>query len=175
MGRHNLPEAMEAVQHDEGQEAMRVLAALFGDAHAAAKVLDETSRSFVTPEQLEEWRHGPFRQAYEQYADELAPGLEQAIVRSQRELAARASALERRLLSKIEHDLEARTLEHPAQALSAVTKTKQTAVDKLFTLTQRPTQITETRNASEIVRQLEALRVLVPIEPAIEGTADDAA
>lgn len=166
---------MEAVKDEEAHVAMRTLAALFGDATAAARVLDETSAAFLSPERLLEWRNGPHRDLYEQYADELAPGLEDAIVRRQRELAARATLLEDRLLSKIEKELADRTLQNTPQALQAVTKTKQTAVDKLFTLTQRPTQITETRNAFEIVRQLEALRVLVPIEPAHDTTAEEAA
>jgi hypothetical protein len=174
MGRTDHGTAMEAVKLDEAHAAMRVLAALFGDATAAAKLLDEQGTAFVSATQLLEWRNGIHRDVYEQYADELAPGLEDAIIRRQRELAARATLLEDRLLSRIEKELGDKTLQNTPQALAAVTKAKQTAVDKLFTLTQRPTQITETRNAGEIVRQLEALRVLVPIEPHVEGSVDDA-
>jgi hypothetical protein len=172
MGMHDHPAAMEAAQREEVDVAMRTLAALFGDVYATARVLDEQSVTFVSPELLAEWRQGQHRELYEKYADELAPGLEEAIIRRQRELAARATALEDRLLGRIEKELNDRTLNNTPQALAAVTKAKQTAVDKLFTLTQRPTQITETRNAADIVRQLEALRVLVPIGPAVDVEAE---
>lgn len=173
MGMHDHGTAMEAVEREEIHVAMRTLAALFGDANAAVRVLDERSVTFVSAEQLLAWRQGEHRELYEQFAEELAPGLEDAIIRRQRELAARATMLEDRLLSKIEKELSDHTLSNTPQALAAVTKAKQTAVDKLFTLTQRPTQITENRNASEIVRQLEALRVLVPIGPAVDTTAEE--
>lgn len=174
MGKTDLPEAMEAVQQEESHLAMRTLAALFGDTYATARLLEEQGTAFVSPEQLLAWREGEHRDTYERFADELAPGLEDAIVRRQRELAARATLLEDRLLAKLEKDLHDRTIQNVPQALQAATKAKQVAIDKLFTLTQRPVQITETRNAAEIVKQLEALRVLVPIGPAIDATAEDA-
>lgn len=174
MARTDLPEAMEAVRQEEIHAAMRTLAALFGDTYAAAKLLDDQKVAFVSADQLQAWRNGEHRDLYEQFADELAPGLENAIVRRQRELAARATLLEDKLLAKVEKDLQDRTIQNVPQALQAVTKVKQVAVDKLFTLTQRPTQIVENRNAAEIVRQLEALRVLVPIGAATDSTAEDA-
>lgn len=164
------PDAMAVVAERDADTAMQTLAALYGDARAAAKVLWEMDGQDVSPELLESMRKGSHRGVYTRHADVLAPHLEDAIVREMREVAGRSLQLERRLLSKIEKDLDDGQVQDPAKALTAVSKTKQTSVDKLLALTGRPTTITETRDAAQIVKKLEALRVLIPIE----ATAEDA-
>lgn len=164
-------DALVKVQLEEAEQCMRTLAALHGDAYQAAKVLHDSSQAFVTPVQLEAWRKGEYRGIYERFQEEMAQGLEEALVREHREMAARATQLERRLLDKIERDLDSKDIADPSRALTAVTKTKQVSVDKLLSLTGRPTTITESRNAAEIVKQLEALRVLIPIEATAQEMA----
>lgn len=148
--------------------AMRTLAALSGDAQTASHYLLDVEHLVFEPEELLVMRKGEHRQLYDRLSDELAPAIEEQLVREMRELAGRALQLEARLLSSIEKQVNDRQIADPARALTAVTKTKQTAVDKLLALTGRPTQITETRDASQIVKKLEALRVLVPLEASAE-------
>lgn len=146
---------------------MFVLASLMGDAHTASKVLEDEHID-AKPDQLIAMRKGELKQLYDAYAKELAPQIEEQLVAEMREVAARASQLEHQIMDQIVKKLP--SMSDPSRALTAVTKAKQTAIDKVLSLTGRPQVITERRDAAQLVKKLEAMRVLVPIE----GTAEEA-
>lgn len=155
-------------EEKDADTSMKVLAALSGDAKTAAAYLIEHEGIDTSPAKLMAQRKGKDFATYERYADEFAPRLEALLVREMREVAAQSLSLERKLMEKLDKQLTDNTLQDPSRALQAVSKVKQTSVDKLLSLTGRPTSITEHRSASEIVKKLEALRVLIPIGEASE-------
>lgn len=157
-------------EEQDADTSMKVLAALNGDAKTASVYLNEHEGIDTSPAKLMAMRKGKDFATYERYAEEFAPRLEGLLVREMREVAAQSLALERKLMEKLDKQLIDNTLQDPARALQAVSKVKQTSVDKLLSLTGRPTSITEHRSASEIVKKLEAMKVLIPLG---EGSDDE--
>jgi hypothetical protein len=158
-------EAWDRVVGQENERMMFVLASLMGDAHTASKVLEDEDID-AKPAQLIAMRKGELKGIYDTYAKELAPQIEEHLVAEMREVAARASQLEHQIMDEIVKKLP--SMSDPSRALTAVTKAKQTAIDKVLSLTGRPQVITERRDAAQLVKRLEAMRVLIPIEGSAE-------
>lgn len=161
--------AQETVEQHEREQAMSVLVGLAGDTVTASKVLEDQYAIFVTPDALTAWRNGECRALYENLQERYAGQLEDALVREAREVAGRAMVLERRLLDETEKQLASGRMGDPSRAAANVSKVKDTAINKLLALTGRPSAITQSQDAAQIIRALEGKGVLVPIEAPIDA------
>lgn len=168
-----VPDAYRKVELDDRERAMVVLLALHGDANTASKVLEDDFGVFLSPDGLRAVRNGEGKEFYDKLQAEHATRIEEALVKDNRELAARATSVEKALLDRLMEDLRLGKSVDAAKAVASVAKVKQTAIDKLLALTGRPQSITETRSAKELLKALEARRVIIPIEAAVEGTAEE--
>jgi hypothetical protein len=164
--------ALKQVEQRERETAMSVLASLAGDTQTTARVLEDQYSIFVNADTIQSWRSGPCRDLYRRYQEEYAPKLEEALVREAREVAGRAMILERRLLDETERQLSTGKMNDPAKAAANISRVKQSAIDKLLSLTGRPTTITQHQDAAEIIRALEGRGVLVPLDQIVESTAE---
>jgi hypothetical protein len=70
-----------------------------------------------------------------------------------------AGNLEQRLMAKLAESVDELPPKEIAAAARNLATSKGINVDKLLTLTGRPSQISETRNADELLRKLETLKV----------------
>jgi hypothetical protein len=110
---------------------------------------------------LRKWRDSTHSERYAQLQADHGKDIEEAMVRDTRDLARAAAIAERLAIEKTIDELEAdRSRIDPAQAAVAMSKVKQSNIDKMLALTGRPQSITEHRNATELLRALEAKGVL---------------
>lgn len=150
-----VPVSQEAVD-----EALTVLIAHTGNSQTASAYLDAKLDIRISPEELEHWRL-IFRDRFHQIAERLGPKLEEDIIREAREVAGRAMVLERKLLEETERQIANGKITDPARAAASISRVKQSAIEKLLSLTGRPERITEHRTADEVIRGLEAMGVVV--------------
>jgi hypothetical protein len=115
---------------------------------------------------LYDWRNHRHAERYREISNELAPKIEAHVVDLQRELATRA-ARAALLAVDLEHKRialgEVKDASTSARNLATVSGI---AVDKIMSLTGRPTSIIEHRNADQILRELQAFGY-------VDGTAED--
>lgn len=138
---------------------LTVLALCGGDAARAEAQLTEQGQR-VPDSTLQAWRDTFHPERYRDICTDLAPQIEARVVHLQRELAVRATEgallaanLER---TRIENG-EVKDAASSARNLSTVAGI---AVDKILSLTGRPTSITEHRNADQVLGRLERLGLL---------------
>jgi hypothetical protein len=141
-------------------EGLTVLARLAGNSSQASRV---TGVSHTT---LDDWRRR-FPNRYADVADRLAQAVEADVIRDTRELAARLSETEFLALQRTHEKLEQGNDKEPATTLRNLAVTKGIQIDKNLVLTGRPTQISESRDAAELIK---AIRARVTI---LDGEAEE--
>jgi hypothetical protein len=110
---------------------------------------------------LRKWRDATHAEQYAKLQADHGKEIEDAMIRDTRDLARAAAIAERMAIEKTIDELEQdRSRMDPAQAAVAMSKVKQSNIDKMLALTGRPQSITEHRNATELLRALEAKGVL---------------
>ena len=144
----------------EIQRGLNALIAFGGSPTAASKAIREAFDLEVPVGTLRTWRDATHAERYSKLQTEHAKDIEEAMVRDTRDLARAASLAERMAIEKTIESLETSTRLDPAQAAVAMSKVKTSNIDKMLALTGRPQQITENRNANELLRALEAKGVL---------------
>lgn len=141
---------------------LNALVAFGGTPGPASRALKATFDLDVNPTTLRAWRDHTHAERYVTLQLEHAQDIEDAIIRETRDLARAASMAERIAIESCLEQLDGGRLR--AQEISQValnmSKIKASNIDKLLSLTGRPTAITEHRSASEIIRALEAKGVL---------------
>ena len=143
---------------DERHEGLLALAACAGSSRRAVAILAE--RGVEIPEgTLRAWR-SRMEDEYERLREEIAPKLEQELVRLARETAIYAAEVERKAIDQAEARLDSGKDIDPAKTAVAMSRIKATAIDRLFTLTGRPQTIIEHRRAEEMIRSLASLGVI---------------
>ena len=140
--------------------ALTVLAENAGDAEAAVKVLHKAGMS-VSGSQLEKWRASN-PEEYRQIEGRLARELEERVVSVARSNAFAAAAGEAKAIAKAVEQLDRPHIsaKEAASTASDLAKVKSANIDKMLTLTGRPTAITESRDLIAIIKALEKDGVL---------------
>lgn len=148
----------------EVEAALAVLAYYGGNSSRASQ---ETG---IADDLLRKWRLYTHRETYERIVAERAPELEALAVTNSREVMIRAGMVEHRILDELDQDgLTPKERSELAGAFQRVATAKGIETDKMLTMTNRPTQISEHREGHEILRHLGAM---VP-GLVIDGTATE--
>jgi hypothetical protein len=138
----------------------------------AIEVLKEQGFT-TTPAALEQLRSSPLRRdRYEQRRTELAPLLESMFANDLLDTAMLAQRVETLAIHKTRELLEAGRISDPSKVARDLSQVATQAVDKRLAIQGRPTTIVEHRDVNEILRQLEAMKVVQVIEGTV--TEDDA-
>src|SRR6185312_12479146 len=159
---------------DDIDWCLQALVAWSGNAYAAHKWLEENAEGRRVPNinTLRSWGRTKHWERYEQIREQWGGLRERSIANDMRDVAAAAVDAQMLAVERAKERLEADRDSEPARTAAALAKVGQVSVDKLLSLTGRPTTITENRNVNEILRSLVAKGVLaLPDEPAqIEGS-----
>lgn len=147
---------------DQITKGLNALLAFGGSPAAASKALKQAFDLVIPGSTLKVWRDSTHADRYTALQDEFGGQIEQAIIRDTRDLTRAAVQVERMAIEQAYEALDHGTVrpEVAAQIALNMSKIKQSNIDKLLALTGRPQQITEHRNANEIIRALAAKGVL---------------
>jgi len=147
---------------DEDTRKLLALVACGGDASAAEQSL-KAQGVVVTARELHDLMSAR-RKEYDHLRDQFAPQVEEEIVRQLRERALRATNLIDKAITLAEKRIDEGRDTDPGRTAASMSKVVATNIEKVLALTGRPTQITETRSALQIVRGLAAQGV-IELEP----------
>lgn len=149
----------------EIDEALRVLVFYGGNAVRASKDTGVPDRT------LRQWRNETHRDLYQDIAEREGPKLEAIAAAQAREVLLRASAVEHRILDRLDTEEELSTKETTelAGALQRVTTAKGINTTKVLELTGRPTQVVQHLNPRDTMLALGRELGVV-----FEGTAEEA-
>lgn len=146
---------------------LMALIAWAGNAVAAANALKAEDKLHIAPATLRNWARERYAARYDELREKYAEQLEGQLAHDMREIAGQAIQVERLALEKAEAKLKRNGDDDPARTASHAARVAQSSVDKLLSLTGRPTSIREDRNMNEILRSLVAKGVLqLPEAPA---------
>jgi hypothetical protein len=156
----------------------RVLTAVIAwSGNVAAALRYIKAEGYRTPEgnTVMKWMRTVHWERYEQLRDQWSQKVETTVANDMRDAAREALDVQRLAVEKARERLEAGRDDDPAKSAASLARVAQSNTDKLLSLTGRPTQITESRNAEEILRSLVARGVLqLPDEPvALEAGSDE--
>lgn len=112
------------------------------------------------------------RERFEKRRDELAPVVEGRFANDALDNAARASAAIGLAIARTEELLAAGKVADPARVARDLSQVVAQSIDKRLAVQGRPTQITETRDVAEIIRALQAMKVVQVVESTAEEVAD---
>jgi hypothetical protein len=153
---------------EEVDGALLTLAMLGGNTERAAKQLREAGLS-VTARSLRAWREKLYPRRYEDICARHRNEIENVIVQRSREVALTADDLTMLALQKAREQLEAGECKDPAAVARNAATTKGINVDKALVMEGRPNQISEQRDAAELLR---AIRQRVTVLDAEKGYID---
>lgn len=105
---------------------------------------------------LRDWRNGKYRDLYREIHETHAKEIEGQLVTEFRDLARASAAAALIAVDKTATALENGTIKDPAGASRNLATTAAISMDKLYLATDRPSVITERRDASEILNNLES-------------------
>lgn len=141
-----------------------------GNASAAARALKESGKLEISAATLNGWKITKGIQ-YDELREKHRPEMERRLALEQLDTAMLATGAVKLAVAKAHERLENGEEADPARAAANLARVNQSATDKLMTLTSRPTQITESRGAEEIIRSLANLGV-IKIPEAITAEAE---
>jgi len=121
----------------------------------AARTLKEEGLDVPTST-LRSWVDTTHRDQYEELRGKYADKMEAVLVNTYREVALRATMVQRKAVEEAEKRLDRGADTDPARTAAALSKVSQVSTDKLMSLTGRPQVITEERGMTEILRSLAA-------------------
>lgn len=161
---------------EEVNTILVALAAWGGQINPASKYLKAEKGIAISPATLKDWKTR-YGERYDRLREQNSASAEGTLAHEMREVALLAVGAERLAVEKTVERLESGEETDTARAAANLSRVAQSSVDKLMSLTGRPTQITETRDAFEIMRKLVQMGVLqAPDEPTQieEATLDPA-
>ena len=162
MGSELAPRPRKSASHYTEEEIYRGLAEVAlcaGNTHRAARQL--SAQGMAIPRgTLEKWANRQHVDRYARVREELLPKIHAQIAADCEELAALGAQLERETLEKYREELPNLRASEAASAVRNIATSKAINVDKATLLRNRPTQIVEHRDASELIRKLEAVGVI---------------
>jgi hypothetical protein len=148
------------------ETALHVLAACGGNSRQAAEQLANQGIN-VHERTLRNWPH----QHADRYAEirrTVAPLLEARAIATAYEVVDRAGEVEQILLEKIQAEADTMNAKDAAAAFRNISTSKGINLDKLLILQGRPTQVTEHRDTTELMRALSNLNPSLVIESTAE-------
>lgn len=135
-----------------------------GNATAASRYLKSEKDLSINAPTLNGWRT-THAIRYDDLRERYRTQMEENLSHEMRDVARLATEAQRLAIERTQARLIAGEEHDPSRAAANLGRVAQTATDKLLALTGRPTQITETRNLSEILRSLAAKGVIeIPAE-----------
>jgi hypothetical protein len=140
-------------------KALLAYAACGANAAKACRLLKERGIG-VHPKTLTQWAEGRYADRYMEIHAKHGQQLDRVLAQETRDIALRASQVERLAVDETEKELKAGTVKDASAAARNMAVVKGVATDKLLTLTGRPAQIVEHRSAQDLVKKLEALGVV---------------
>lgn len=166
-----------AYSQEEIDTCLQALVAWSGNTSAAVRYLEsiaEDGQRVPTPITLLNWSRTKHWERYEQIREQWGGLREKSISNDMRDAAQEAVDAQRLAVEKAKERLEANRDDDPARSAANLARVAQSNVDKLLSLTGRPSQITESRNVNEILRSLVAKGVLsLPEAPdEVDGTVE---
>lgn len=123
----------------------------------------------VSESTLKYWRNDRFPERYRQACEDTAPQIEAQVVDFQRELAYRASQAAQHAVALELERIDAREVKDASASARNLATTAGIAVDKVLSLTGRPTTIHEHRTPEQAMKRLRTLHPGL----FVEGTADE--
>ncbi len=135
------------------------LTAWAGNSRRAAKFLESEKGIKIHQSTLEGWKqsHGD---EYDKIREDYSAQLEGTLANEFRDVARLAVEAQRLAVETAMTQLANGRDQDPARSAANLARVSQSSTDKLLALTGRPTQITETRDVSQILRSLAARGVL---------------
>jgi len=152
---------------------LQALVAWGGQPGAAVKWLKAEGHRAPTPPTLTAWSRIKHWERYERLRAEYAQRVEESVANDMRDTARIAMDATQLAVMKAKEKLESGRDEDPARTAANLSRVAQTGVEKLLTLTGRPQQITENRDATAILRSLVAKGVLVAPEGEPAGELEE--
>ena len=154
--------------HRSEEETTTILMALVawaGNATKASEYLRAEKDIAIAPATLTSWkvRYGD---RYDEMRDKYRDQLESNLANEYRDVARLAVEATREAIEKSREQLAKNQDRDPARSAAALATVAHKATDKLMSLTGRPKEITEHRDASEI------LRGLISKHPAVFGLTE---
>lgn len=150
---------------EEIETCLHALVAWAGNASQTSRYLKAEKDLDISHVTLNNWKrvHGP---RYDEIREKYTAQIETRLAFEMRETAALAVAATKLGVEKAAEKLEAGKEDDPSRAAANLSRIAQSNVDKLLSLTGRPSRITEDRNIGEILRSLAAKGVIsIPDAP----------
>jgi hypothetical protein len=126
----------------------------------AARYLQSDGRE-INEETLRRWCRETKTVQFEKMRDEWAGQIEAQLANNLLDNARLAAQVERQAIEATKDSLDNKTAREPAKIARDLSQVKAQSVDKRLALQGRPTQISERRGISEIVKALVGMRVAV--------------
>lgn len=170
-----MPITGESYTQEQIDDCLTALIAFAGNASAAHRYLKAEGKRTPGYAALLNWRRTKYWERFEELREKLGDQLEKTAANNMREIMALSQEATRMALEAEIKRLEDGKEDDPARAAANMARVSQSSVDKLMTLTNRPTQIVENRDVGEILRSLQARGVVtLPEEPAELEAGSDA-
>lgn len=147
------------------ERALAAMAAYPDLAQASAYLAEQGYQANV--DLLRTMRDVQFRDRFEKVRDSLAPRIEASLANDFLDNARMAAEVERMAVERTRQMLEEGKIAEPSRVARDLSQVKTQSVDKRLALQGRPTQITEHRDPREIVRALEAMRVVQTVDATV--------
>lgn len=146
----------------------RALAAMvaYPDLAQASSYLEEQGYQ-ANVDTLRTMRDVQFRDRFEKVRESLAPRIEASLANDFLDNARMASEVERLAVERTRQLLGEGKIADPSRVARDLSQVKTQSVDKRLALQGRPTQITEHRDPREIIRALEAMKVVQTVDATV--------
>lgn len=144
--------AVSQYKTEEVDYALAVLVLHAGRPKAASMALQAEGRD-ISPSLLSSWKQHPDGR-YDRVATQVMPRLDAKTANQLGEVVIKATSLESEMIDHLQDTYKTLDTKDVASALRNVSTTKGINADKLNVLTGRPTQIVETRDATQILKSL---------------------
>ncbi len=143
----------------ETETALMAVVAWGGNAAAAQRYLAAEKDIEISVTTLCDWKRR-YAIRYDEIREKYSGQLEEQLGHEFREGAMEALGVQRMAVGRARERLESGEEADPARAAANLARVAQSNVDKLMTMTSRPSKITESRNPEEIIRALVGLGVI---------------
>ena len=135
-------------------DALTAMIAFAGNVTLAIRYLKQEGKRAPSPTTLNIWAKTTHWQRYEELRETYSQKVEQTIANDMRDATRAAVEVQRLAIEKTKERLEAGKDDDPARSAANLSHVSRSATDKMLALLGRPSQITETRDATEILRSL---------------------
>jgi hypothetical protein len=144
---------------EEITEGLMAMIAWAGNASAASRYLKSQKQIELPAVTLNGWKTSHAIR-YDELREKYSGQVEAALAHELRDSAMQATQLTQLAMRKATERLESGEEQDPSRAAANASRVAQASVDKLLSITGRPSKIVETRNVQEVLRSLAAKGVI---------------